>query len=104
MYSSDNINLQVKTAEETDGGLHFISGSLLAIFQQLQKDKAHFIPSILAFSEYHRRPLMICATGNYSIFLVSLENAFKACRILLWGTALNQSSKSSPQQNSSTIS
>lgn len=87
-----------------DGELGFISGSLLAIFQQLQTDKAHFILSILAFFEYHRKPLMICATGNYCILLVSLENASKVCHVLLQGTALNQTSKSSPQQSSSTIS
>lgn len=86
-------------------GVTFYFRSPPATFQQLQrKDKAHFIPSSLAVCEYHWRPLMICATGSYSILLINLENASKVCHVLLQGSVLNQSSKPSPQQSRSTLS
>lgn len=60
------------------GGVTFSFRNPPEIFQQLQQnDTAHFIPPSLAVCEYHWRSLMICATGNYSILLVSLENASK---------------------------
>lgn len=86
-------------------GGHIYFRNPLATFQQLQrKDKAHFIPPSLVICEYHWRSLMICATGSYSILLVSLENASKVGHTVLQDTALNQSSKSSTQQNRSAVS